>query len=68
MTLKIQNWYNLKWDDDLSHFNIIDTIYNDLVNFINKNELTLIINEKEFKVKFINFLYKYSTKEKYKYF
>lgn len=68
MTLKIQDWYNLKCDNNLSHCDLIDYIYNDLVNFINQNELTLILNEKEFKVKFINFLYKYSTKKKYKYF
>ena len=68
MPLKISQWYNLECDYNLYHFDLIENIYNDLVKFINKNELSFIGNEKEFIEKLIKFLYKNSTHTRYKYF
>ena len=67
--LKIEDWYNLYCDNNIKHSDIIEDIYKKLIYFINHNKFILdLSNEKEFKGKFIHFLYKYSTKTKYKYF
>ena len=66
--LKIMDWYHLECDNNIYHSDIINDIYNELQDFITQNEFTLTVNEKEFKGKFIHFLYKYSTPTKYKYY
>ena len=66
--LNRKDWYNLYCDNNLTHRNLIEDIYIKLLNFLHENQLSLIVEEKEFKANFINFLYINSTNTKYKYF
>ena len=60
----IKKWLMHETDDDICYYQFIDDLFQEILLFMNNNNLACTTNEGKLKMKFIKFLYKYSEHNK----
>jgi len=61
----IQKWLLEEYDDQLTHYDLIEILYNKIISFITSCGFSLNVDPPVFKSRIITFLYHNSSHKKY---